>query len=119
MNALALTGTVPVAAVNVTVKLHGLVGGTGNLPVSGTSGPTVVASTVPWRRCTETLSPWIASRGCSLLAWSDPSDWHLRLRQPARELAVLAGGRGTVASPGLEPRGRDGDDGDHDACDCE
>jgi hypothetical protein len=54
-----VTGTVPVAAVSVTVNLHGLVGGMGKLPVSGTSGPTVVASTLPWLRCTDTLSPWI------------------------------------------------------------
>ncbi len=70
VNAFALIGITPDACAKVTMNVHGLVGGTGNRPSSGTLGPTAVASTRPPARSTETASPWIASAGWARLAWT-------------------------------------------------
>ena len=99
----------PEGAVNVTRKVHGLVGGTGNWPSSGTDGPTAVTRTRPRASSAETVSPWIASRGWAALATTTPPDRHLRLGQPARDLPVGPARRARSPTPGRDGARLSGD----------
>lgn len=63
-----LSGGAPVVPASVSVKVHGVVAGTGNWPSSGTAGPTAVARAWPPGRTTRTVSPSTASHGWAGLA---------------------------------------------------